>query len=94
MTKILIPHGITPTGIGVRLRTNGTLRAISPCCGRSMQNVWASCKGCSATYGSLAEDIDASLIADIVIKSVGWHESAVAWIRNVTGIPNLEVNIK
>lgn len=101
MTIYLIKHGTTPTGFGIRQRSNGALRATSPCCGRSMVSKAygiAECKGCSSAVtqpNPLVEEqgrptIDSDISTNITLKGTYGIEW---WVRTVTGIPDLEVEI-
>lgn len=93
MTKILIPHGITPTGFGVRLRTNGNLRPISKCCGRSMDGKSEDrCKGCGVHYRKQSLALGASLGNDVGVLPDD-PDIIPSWIRKLTGIPHLEVKV-
>ena len=89
--KILVAHGTTKTGYGIRQRSNGTLRPISHCCGRTMEygddaEEVLTCKGCGMNHSaneskfrcSLGHDIDAALINRVHLNN---------WVSNVIGEP-------
>ncbi len=86
----LIPHGITPTGVGLRLRTNGTLRPLSPCCGSKMHGEFLTCGRCNTVYVHVQEAVDATLGNDVTIFS-GSQSIIQSWVRKITGIEDLEV---
>lgn len=89
----LVPHGSTPTGFGVRQRSNGNLRAVSKCCGRSMQSIDAFCKGCGASFREDAKTLGVNLSGDIELTEPVQVDVAARWIERVTGYPHLSVNM-
>lgn len=95
MTKILIPHGTSPTGFGIRQRGNGMLRPLSPCCGRSMEQinvtVTARCKGCNADYTGAANDQGCSLGNDVAPTIDA--DLLNGWVRKVTGYETATVSV-
>lgn len=86
----LIPHGITPTGVGLRLRTNGALRPLSPCCGRKISQTHYTCYGCNFDYKAMSNDLKGSLCNDMPHPLYMTTTNTVQdWLRKITGIPNL-----
>lgn len=85
MTKILIPHGTTPTGVGLRQRSNGSLRPLSPCCGRSMEGENNdACKGCGREWRGLVGT--ATLGNDVSLgMNTSKNEVVRRWIGRITG---------
>jgi hypothetical protein len=94
MTQYLLENGKTPTGFGVRLRSNGTLRAISPCCGRSMVGTAVACKNCTKSYDGQAHSLGVNLIGDITIDNPTSLHVAVQWIERLTGYDPGTVHLK
>jgi hypothetical protein len=95
----LIPHGITPTGFGIRQRArNGSFRPISPCCGTHLRNEGGNCfcNGCNKDYTKTVAEQQCSLGNDVggINLGDGAKGIVVDWFRNVTGIPDLEVKFK
>ena len=84
----IITHGSTPTGFGIRQRSNGALRATSPCCGRTIGK-GDKCKGCSEQYDSAVQVSGALLDGDVQPSSVFVHQ----WVANVTGYSEVTVSI-
>lgn len=83
----IITHGSTPTGFGIRQRSNGNLRATSPCCGRTIAK-GDTCKGCSTPYDSALVG-GALLDGDVSPSSVFVHQ----WVSNVTGYSEVTVKM-
>jgi hypothetical protein len=94
MTKYLLDNGKTPTGFGVRLRSNGNLRATSPCCGRSMVGTAVACKNCTKSYDGMAESLSANLVGDIQLDSPIAVSVAERWIERLTGYDPGTVHLK
>jgi hypothetical protein len=84
----IIMHGSTPTGFGIRQRSNGMLRATSPCCGRTIGN-GVRCKGCSEQYDPMVQAGGALLDGDVSPTSGVVHQ----WVSNVTGYSEVTVSI-
>lgn len=89
---ILVRHGTTPTGFGIRQRRNGALRAISKCCGRSMERKpggrGAVCKGCAKDYIHDENKLGCVLGNDLPLVAKDWKHTEPAysiWVRTVTG---------
>jgi hypothetical protein len=95
MTQYLLANGTTPTGFGVRLRSNGTLRATSPCCGRSMTlaSGCALCKNCNKDYLPRAEDLGVNIVGDIPVKDPVEQAAAEDWVARLTGYPHGSVHL-
>lgn len=95
MTQYLLANQTTPTGFGVRLRSNGNLRATSPCCGRSisMKTGTAVCKGCGKDYLPLAESMFVNVVGDIPIQSEVERKAAEEWVARLTGYPSHSVHL-
>lgn len=87
MTKYLLDNGTTPTGFGVRLRSNGALRATSPCCGRSMtlKTGTAVCKGCNKDYLPVGESLHVNIVGSIPLTTEYERQAAKEWIARLTG---------
>lgn len=84
----IITHGTTPTGFGIRQRSNGNLRATSPCCGRTLGN-GNGCNGCDKIYNpSLL--VDGALLDGDVAPDNPFVDG---WVQNVTGYANATVSI-
>jgi hypothetical protein len=84
----IITHGSTPTGFGIRQRSNGNLRATSPCCGRTLSNGNA-CNGCNKFYNpSLL--VDGALLDGDVSPT---NPFVNGWAASVTGYPEVTVSI-
>ena len=86
----IVAHGSTPTGFGIRQRSNGALRATSKCCGRTMTEVdmFAKCNGCSNHYNASLVS-GALLDGDVSPNHVNVHQ----WVSNVTGYSEVTVSI-
>lgn len=84
----IITHGSTPTGFGIRQRSNGALRATSPCCGRTI-NGNADCHGCGVSYKAQETSIGASLGTDIALDNPFLHP----WVSHVTGYSEVMVTV-
>ena len=82
----ILEHGSTPTGFGIRQRSNGALRATSPCCGRTI-NGNADCHGCSTSYKAHETTLGASLGIDVTLDNPLLN----TWVSNVTGYIEVEV---
>lgn len=91
MGHTLIPHTSTPTGFGIRQRTNGKLRPISKCCGRMMSGDRSRCLTCGIEYHFTAHRLNASLSNDISLNYE--HYLLESWLRKVTGWPDLEIEV-
>jgi hypothetical protein len=84
----IIEHGSTPTGFGIRQRSNGHLRATSPCCGRTI-NGNVDCHGCGSSFAEQETSIGATLGIDVPLDNAFLN----TWVSNVTGYPEVTVTI-
>lgn len=84
----IITHGSTPTGFGIRQRSNGALRATSPCCGRTIGNGGA-CNGCSKHYNAALLVSGALLDGDVKVD----NPFVNSWVSQVTGYSEVTVSL-
>lgn len=85
----ILSHDSTPTGYGIRQRSNGNLRATSPCCGRTMSGADSKCNGCNFTYVGEQIKLGSPLNKDISPTAMGVH----GWVSNVTGYSEVTVSV-
>jgi len=81
---------------GIRQRSNGCLRAVSPCCARHMTEAFVlRCRGCKKEWNSLANKLDAyQLDCDVVVvpeDDIMLH-ALREWAERATGKP-LELTV-
>ena len=88
-TGTIIAHGSTPTGFGIRQRSNGTLRALSRCCGRMISSA-GYCHGCSFNYKAEEKSMDAWLGVNVPLG----NPCLRTWVSNVTGYSEVKVSIR
>ena len=92
-TNVIVPHGTTPSGFGLRIRSNGNLRPISRCCGRTME-AGCICKGCKTSYVAAASTLHAALDVDIAVPSDSiTHGIVEAWVQRLTGLPDAKLEV-
>lgn len=84
----IITHGSTPTGFGIRQRSNGNLRATSPCCGRTIGH-GDKCNGCEKQYSPTLLVSGALLDGDVSPTNANVH----SWVSNVTGYSEVTVSL-
>lgn len=84
----IIRHGSTPTGFGIRQRSNGNLRATSACCGRTMSgnSGMAFCNGCNTEYDP--KDVHGAAMFGDVPPTNGFVD---LWVANITGLTEVAV---
>jgi hypothetical protein len=85
---VIITHGSTPTGFGIRQRSNGALRATSPCCGRTLGDGNA-CKGCNKFYNASLLVDGAVLDGDVAVTNPFVH----SWVSQITGYSDVTVEM-
>ena len=92
-TNVIVPHGTTPSGFGLRIRSNGKLRPISKCCGRTMETR-CICKGCNTSYEKESASLHAALDVDIAVPGDSiTHGIVEAWVQRLTGLPDAKLEV-
>lgn len=98
--EVLVPHGTTPTGIGL-VRIGEIARLISPCCGtlfyeqgqsdlKPQWSISAWCEGCKLEYTALMFETEAVLYHDAPFAFLGEDKR---WLAGALGYDKDELEV-
>ena len=97
--KVLVPHGITPTGVGIRQNDDGTLRPLTPCCGQAFlprdsdQISGPFCPRCGTDYTALLSEVAPKTLANDVRVYTDMECTLNSWLQAITGDPGATMEV-
>ena len=102
--RVQIPHGSTPTGVGLAVDDAGNVKLTSPCCGEffyeagqsTLDPKWsisAWCSGCKLEWTQLMFDTEAVLYFDLTVEDLDGQKR---WLAGALGYneDSLEVTVE